>query len=248
MRRRSRLEPLQPQPVSLRPWLARVAKALAQQKASDVLSAADRVASRLAARPHQIPHRLVHRVRDPHRRQLLRTQQLRQAQTVAAVRLHTRSRATRRHRWRHHLARHAGFAVQLPVEPVAARPGFLAHHQLPRPFLQLPHQAIDRYRLVRYLAPVPNLAVRQRLGQSDVDVFAVFIQTNLQPMLRHERSPMHEARRRPIRRNPRYGMRRGRPLAHTQDIWTELAPEGPLRRTQESRCSLYPPLTPPTSA
>jgi hypothetical protein len=61
-------------------------------------------------------------------------------------------------------------------------------------------------------------------------MLAVCIQTNVKGMLHGERSPMHEARRRSIRRNPRYGMRRGRsPLAST-DMWTELAPVGRLSK------------------
>ncbi len=41
-------------------------------------------------------------------------------------------------------------------------------------------------------------------GHRDNDAFLVNIKSNVGDTIRHDPSPMHEARHRPIRRNPRY--------------------------------------------
>ena len=94
---------------------------------------------------------------------------LRQRQAVAPVGLHPYARTARRQRRRHHLAAHSRLAVQPAIEAVAARPRLVAHHQL-APVLLQPLDARARTPpVVRDLAPVAHLALRQRLRHRDVD-------------------------------------------------------------------------------
>src|SRR6185437_3550889 len=128
-----------------------------------------------------------------------------------------------------HLAAHPRLAGELAIEPVTAGARLVAHHLRATVFAQPLDQPIHRRRLVGDLPPIARLAVRQPVRHCHVDVPAVCIQTNVKRMLHGERSPMLEARRRPVRRNPRYRMRRGRSPCTPTDIWTE------PRRSRESK-------------
>src|SRR5260370_620698 len=108
---------------------------------------------------------------------------------VALVGLPASACPPRDHRRRPPLARPPGLAKKLPVDPVAERPRLVAHHQRPPVLAQLPDQPIDRRRGIGDLAPVAHLATRQRLRHRNVDVLLVCIQTNVQRILPHDRSP-----------------------------------------------------------
>jgi len=212
MGRRAELQTAEPDPVLLAPGLAQVTNLLAQQKAANALPAARQVRYRGTARPHQIAQSLVRPIGHPDRGQLPGPQQSRQDQTVAPVGLDPNPGAARRQRRRNHLAGYPRLVGQPTVDAVAARTSLVTHHKLACFLAQALEHAIQRPSLVRDLAKVANLATGQRLRYRNVDPFLVCIQSNVERILDHERSPMFEARRRPIRRNPRICMRRGRSL------------------------------------
>ena len=180
-----------------------------------------RCRQRSRSRPDQIAHGFVRRIRHPRRREFLRPQQLGQHQAIAPVRLHPHTRAARRHGRRNHLAGHAGLAAQPPIDPIAAGTCLVTHHQPTAIPPQLLDHPIERRSLVGDLAKVAHLAAGQRPGHADIDALLVCIQSDVECILCHERSPMLEARRRPIRRNPCCRMRRDRSLRLSADMWTE---------------------------
>jgi Luciferase-like monooxygenase len=53
-------------------------------------------------------------------------------------------------------------------------------------------------------AMFPDLAAQTALGHRDDNAFLVNVQPDIPDTIAHDPSPMHEARHRPIRRNPRY--------------------------------------------
>lgn len=122
------------------------------------------------ARPCQIAHRFVTSVRHPDRRQLIGTQQLRQAERIAPVGLHLVAPPLWNQRGRHHHTFEAK-TVDLPVQSVAGRPGLVAERQ---PLIlggQLAHELRRCSRRVLDLPKEPNLATpagirnRNRIAQ-----------------------------------------------------------------------------------
>ena len=93
---------------------------------------------------------------------------------------------------------------QLTLDAIAARPRLIAEPQ-PHPLLaELANQPLQNRRRVRDTAIFPNLAAQATRRHRDDDRFLVNIKPNVSDTIRHDPSPMHEARHRPIRRNPRY--------------------------------------------
>jgi hypothetical protein len=197
-------EPGQPAPVRRRPGLAAGEHpVVAQQEALELLPGPTHRLHRGRARPHQVAHRLVRRVGHPHPGQLPGPQQARQREGVAPVGLHPVAGPARDQRGRHHRAVVAQRG-DLPVQAVAARAGLVADPEpavlLAEPLDQAPHGL----RLVGDLTMEPHRALAAGLGHRDRDPGLVRIQPDAhRPMLVHGSSPMSEARRRPIRRNPR---------------------------------------------
>ena len=93
---------------------------------------------------------------------------------------------------------------QLTLNAIAARARLVAEPQLHAFAAELAHQTIQCRRGVRNPAVLPDLAPQAALGHRDNNAFLVNIKPNVGDTIRHDPSPMHEARHRPIRRNPRY--------------------------------------------
>src|SRR5437667_2621443 len=99
----------------------------------------------------------MHRVGNPYSLQLARPQQPRQADRIAPVRLDALARTLGDQRGRNDIAAVAELD-DLPVKPVAGRPGFVAEMQTRMLFLQLAREALDRRRRRLDLAEIPDLS------------------------------------------------------------------------------------------
>ena len=204
LRRVREAQPGQPAPVRRRPGLAAGEHpAVAQQEALELLARPAHRLHRGRARPDQVAHRLVRRVGHPDRGQLAGPMQAGQRDGVAPVGLHPVAGLARDERGRHHRAVVAE-SGDLPVQAVAARAGLVADPELAvllgEPLDQAPHGLGP----VGDLAPEPHLARAPGLGHRHRDLRLVRIQPDAHgPILVHGSSPMSEARRRPVRRNPR---------------------------------------------
>src|SRR5215470_2311448 len=85
---------------------------------------------------------------------------------------------------------------------------------------ELANQPLQRCWRVRDPAIIPNLAPQPALRDRHDDPVLVNIKPDISDTIPHDPSPMHEARHRPIRRNPRYlhtARRSPRPQA---DMWS----------------------------
>src|SRR6516164_982581 len=69
---------------------------------------------------------------------------------------------------------------------------------------ELAHQAIQGRWRVDNPTIFPDLTAEAALGYRHDDPLLVNIKTDIRDTISHDRSPMHEARHRPIRRNSRY--------------------------------------------
>ncbi len=93
---------------------------------------------------------------------------------------------------------------QGPIDPVTARPGFIAEAK-PTPLVrQLPGQFGQGIRRVRNSPHKPPRAARTPFGNGNRKALLVNVQAHECDILFHDPSPMHEARHRTIRRNPRH--------------------------------------------
>jgi hypothetical protein len=158
---------------------------------------------RIQTRPHQIAHRLVPSVRNPHRRQLAGSVQPRQAGGIPPIGLDPIARPLRDQRRRHHDALMPP-GRQATVDAIPARPRFVAKPQPRAVAAKLAQQTVQRRRRVRDPAVLPHLAAQATRRHRNDDAILVNIQPNVSDTIRHDPSPMHEARHRPTRRNPRY--------------------------------------------
>jgi hypothetical protein len=173
-----------------------------QQQRLQVLAMAPQFGDCLLASAHQIAHRFVRRVRHPYQRQFAGAIAARQGDGVAPVGLHPLARPTRDQRRRRH---HAVVPErrQLPVEPITTWPRLVAKAQLAVGRRQFLRQPRHRRRLVGDAAQRAHDAVASRLRHRNRDCLLVRIQSDVSDTLVHGPSPVLEARRRPIRRNPR---------------------------------------------
>src|SRR6202022_3391201 len=103
---------------------------------------------------------------------------------------------------------------QVTLDAAAARAALIAEPQPPPLGAKLAGQPLQRCRRVRDPAVVSNLAPQAAFGYRHDDPVLVNIKPDIRDIFPHDRSPMHEARHRPIRRNPRYlhTVRRVRPV------------------------------------
>jgi hypothetical protein len=152
---------------------------------------------------HQIAHRLVLGIRNPHRRQLTRPMQPRQTGRIPPIRLDPVARPLRDQRWRHHNA-FVPVRRQVTLDAIAARPCLIAEPKPHTLAAELAHQTIQGRRRVGDPTVFPDLAADAALGYRHNDPVLVNIKPDVGDTIPHDPSPMHEARHRPIRRNPRY--------------------------------------------
>src|SRR6516162_5980138 len=154
---------------------------------------------RIQTRTHQIAHRLVRGIWNPHRRQLSRPMQPRQAGRIAPIRLDPIAGTPWDQRWRHHDA-FVPVPRQVTLDAIAARPRLIAEPMTHTLATELAHQTVQRRRRIRDPTIFPDLAAQAALGHRHNDPFLVNIKSNVSDTIRHDPSPMHEARRRPTRR------------------------------------------------
>ena len=124
-----KLEPCKPAHVRFGPSpLASMAQLVPQQKRRDLLALRAQIYNRRLARPNEFPHRLMAFVRNPHRGEFPGAQQLHQAHRIAPVGLHPIARPLGNERRRNHQAV-LPKALDLPVQPIACRPGLVTERQ-----------------------------------------------------------------------------------------------------------------------
>jgi hypothetical protein len=93
---------------------------------------------------------------------------------------------------------------QVALYAIPARPGLVAKPQ-PHPFAaELARQTIQGHRRVDDPAVPPHLAADAALGYRQNDSVLVNVEADIRDIIPYDPSPMHEARHRPIRCNPRY--------------------------------------------
>src|SRR6516164_3905526 len=189
--------------MQLGPGRSPVMAALAQQKARKLLARPAHGMHRIETGAHQVAHRLMSGVRDPYRRQLARPIQSRQADRIPPIGLHPLAGSLWDQRGRDHDAVVLA-GRQLTLNAVAAWPCLVAEPQLHPLTAALARQAIQGTRRVRNAAVLPDLAAGTTLGHRDDDALLVNIKSDIRDTIPHDPSPMHEARHRPTRRNPRY--------------------------------------------
>jgi hypothetical protein len=154
------LEPLRlkPLPVPGAPCLlARVDPSVAQHHRRDRLALATQVVHRGLAGADQFPDGLVPLVGDPDRRELAGSMQAGQLRGVPPVGFHPVARLARDERGRDHRAAVA-HRDQLPVEPVARRPSFVAEMQPAMALGELGNHPAHGSRVRIDLAQIPNFA------------------------------------------------------------------------------------------
>ena len=93
---------------------------------------------------------------------------------------------------------------QVTLDAIAARACLVAEPKPDARAAELAHQAIQGPRRVGNPAIFPDLAAQAALGDRHDDPLLVNIKPDIRDTIRHDPSPMHEARHRPTRRNPRY--------------------------------------------
>jgi hypothetical protein len=153
--------------------------------------------------PRHIAHRLVPSVRNPHRRQLACPVQPGQAGSIPPVGLDPVTRSPGDQRGGDDNAFVPG-CRHLALDAVTARPRLVAKPQAHAVAAELAQQTIQRGRSVGDPAVLPDLAAQTARRHRDNDPFLVNIKPNVSDTIRHDPSPMHEARHRTIRHNPRY--------------------------------------------
>jgi hypothetical protein len=92
----------------------------------------------------------------------------------------------------------------MTVDAIAARTRLVAEPEPDALAAEFAHQAVQGRRRVGDPAVLPHLAAQATRRHRDDKAFLVNIEPNVSDTIRYDPSPMHEARHRPTRRNPRY--------------------------------------------
>ena len=176
---------------------------MAQQEARELLTGLAERTDGGQACAHQIAHRFVCRIGNPYRRQVTRPMQRRQLGGVPPVGLDPLSRLA----WDQRGGDHNAVMPQrrkLALDPVAARARLVTQPKRRPRSRQFAKQSFDRFGPVRDLTIVSHLTAIAPRRKRNRDRLLVHVQSDIRDKLFHDPSPMHEARRRIIRRNPRY--------------------------------------------
>ena len=191
----------EPAPVHQGPGRPVIMTAMAQQKAGELLARLPQHAHRRQSRAHQIADRLMGWIWNPHRRQFTRSVQFGQVNRVASVGFDPIAGLARNQRRGDYDAFVPGFA-QLALNAVTARAGLIAKSKAPAVMPAWPPASSTPPACSRscHTRAAPPLA---RLGKRHRDCVFVHIQADVDDTLLHDPSPMHEARRWSIQRNPR---------------------------------------------
>jgi hypothetical protein len=190
-----------PPTVHQRPRRSMVVMAMAQQERRQLLTGLTETADRRQAGAHEIADRFMSRIRNPDRGQFAGSMQLGQVDRIPTVGLDPISWLARD--WSNDDALMPG-ERQLTLNSIAARSGLITEQKLPPASRKLRRQRFQRRRRVRDPAVLPNVFAPFCLGKRDCDRVLVNVEADICDRLIQDPSPMHEARRRPIRCNPRY--------------------------------------------
>src|SRR5216684_8773549 len=245
MHRLLELETREPAAMQLGPSRPPVMAPLAQQEPRELLTRPAQCMHRVETGAHQIAHCFVPGIRNPYRRQLARSMQPRQTGCIPPIRLDPVARSPRDQRGGNHDA-FVTVHRHVTLNAIAARPRLVAEPKPDALAAEPAHQPIQRCRRVRDPAVLPNLAPRAARGHRNNDAFLVNIKPNVADTIRHDPSPMHEARHRPRRRNPRYlhTVRRVAPCSGGHVVWNGST----ARSSAVPRSSASSPTRPPSSA
>jgi len=139
---------------------------------------------------------------DPYRGQLARPMQPRQTGCIAPIGLDPVTGPPRDQRRRHYDAL-VPARRQVTLDAVSARPCLVTEPKHYPATAELARQSIQCRRRVGDASVIPDLATQPAIGDRDNDPVLVNIKPDVGDTIPHDPSPMHEARRRPARRNPR---------------------------------------------
>ena len=192
----------QPSPVHQRPGRSVVVMTMAQQEAGKLLAGLTKCPHCGQTRPHQIADRLMCLVGNPHRRQFTSPMQLGEVDRISPIGLDPLARSAGNQRGSDYDAVVLR-GCQLSLNAVTARSGFVAEPQLVAIACQLCNQRLHCSRRVRDLAILTHFIPFARLGERHRYRLLVHIQPDVRDKLLQGPSPMHEARHRTSRRNPR---------------------------------------------
>ena len=195
-------KPGQPAAMQLGPSRPSIVASLAQQKPGELLAGPAQAVHRVEPGPYQIAHRLVPAIRNPHRGQFAGPVQLGQAGGISTIRLDPVARPL----WDQRGGDYDALVPpgrQSTLNAITTRSCLVAKPQCHAVAAKLAQQTLQRRRRVRDPAVLPHLAAQAARRHRDDDAVLVNIEPNVSDTIRHDPSPMHEARRRPTRRNPR---------------------------------------------
>jgi hypothetical protein len=189
------LEPRQPAAMQLGPGRPAIVAPLAQQKSGELLARPAQAVNRIEPRPHQIAHRLVLGIWNPHRRQLACTVEFCQTGGISPVGLDPVTCPF----WDQRGSDHDAFLSagrQSTLNAITARSRLVAKPQDPAVDAELVLQPVQRRRRVRDPAVFPHLTPQAARRYRNDNAFLVNVQSNVSDTVRHDPSPMHEARHR----------------------------------------------------
>src|SRR4051812_48492610 len=176
---------------------------VAQQKGLQMLALGAQIRHRGLTGPHQLPHGLMPRVGHPDPGEFAGAMQPGQGEGIPAIGLDALARPLRDQRGSDDGAVMPEGA-DLPLQPIAGRPGLVAEQQPPILAGELGDQPPHRLWRMVDVAQEAHLTVAPLFGQGYRDLHLGSVETDKDcAILLHGSSPMREARHRPIRRNPR---------------------------------------------
>ena len=184
----------EPKAMLARPMLAvGIDASVPQKEAQHLLTRTPQRLHRRLPGAAEIAHGFMCVVRNPNRRQLARAEQRGLRHGVAAVGLHPVARPRGNQRGRDHNAFMAEHR-DLPIEPVAARPGFIAERQLAMLLREPLHHLGDGFRAAWDLAKEPRFPASPAFGDRHRNRLLVRIHRHEScRKLVHGSFPMHEA-------------------------------------------------------
>src|SRR6266511_514335 len=181
------LQRVEPAPVRLGPGLRprRRPNPVPQQKLAHAMTRAELIGLGRFPGPDEIPQGLVCGIGHPHRREIACSVTARELLGVPAVGLDAIPGLRRHERGRDDGAGHAQFG-ELPVEHVAARPGFVARAEL-LAHPEFANHFCDGGRIIGDHPQAPDLPAW--LGDRDRDAFSLNIQTQVPHLPPHSPAP-----------------------------------------------------------
>jgi hypothetical protein len=188
--------------------------AVAQQEARQLLSRLAQGAHRRLTCTNDIADRLMGLIRNPDRGQFTGAVQLGKVDRIPPVSLDPLARLARDQRWSDHgtVVPHSG---ELPLNAVTAWSGFITEPQFSSRRGQLHGQRLQDSGRIGDLPMLAHFSPQARFSQCDRYRILVHVKADIGDRLRHDPSPMHEARYRTIRHNPRslHTVRRVAPIS-----------------------------------